>query len=140
MKWLIARWAVNAGGLMIVGYLFDGIRFDGFGWVLAAAAILGVLNTMLRPVLLVLTLPLTVVSLGFFALVINAFMLKMTGWLLSGFQVQGFWTSLGAAVVLSLISLGVNHLIGRGQISVTKRPKDDDDVIPLNRGSDGTWE
>ena len=126
---------------MIVSYLFDGIRFDGFGWVVAAAAILGVLNAMLRPVLILLTLPLTVLSLGFFALVINALMLKMTGWLLSGFEVQGFWTALGAAVVLSLISLGVNHLIGGGRITVHRsRKKDDDDVIQLDRGSDGTWE
>ena len=124
----------------MVSYLFDGIRYDSFGWLLAAAAILGVFNAMLKPALLVLTLPLTVMSLGFFALVINALMLKMTDWILGGFQVQGFWTSVGGALVLSIVSMTVNHLIGTSRISITRRPAKDDDVVQMDKRSDGTWE
>lgn len=124
---------------MIISYLFDGIRADGFGWILAAAAILGIFNAILRPVLLVLTLPLTVLSLGFFALVINALMLKMTGWILAGFEVQGFWTAVGGALILSLLSLAANQLIGSRQSNLETHSVDDD-VIQLDRRSDGTWE
>ncbi len=124
---------------MIISYLFDGIQFEGVGWLIAAAVILGIFNTMLKPVLLVLTLPLTVMSLGFFALVINALMLKLTGWLLAGFQVEGFWTSLGGAVVLSLISVTANHLLGSKRI-VIQTEKKDDDVVQMDQRSDGTWE
>ncbi|MBU1276875.1 MAG: phage holin family protein [Proteobacteria bacterium] len=125
------RWVVNALGLLFVSWLFDGIQVNGVGWAFVAALFLGVFNALVRPVLILLTLPITIVTMGLFILVINAFMLWLTGTLLAGFQVHGFWTALGGALVLSIISLAANSLVGdRGNI----------EVIDMRRGSRGQWE
>lgn len=125
---LLFRWVVNALGLVFVSWLFDGIQVDGVGWAFIAALILGIFNALVRPVLILLTLPITVVTMGLFILVINALMLWLTGALLAGFHVQGFWTAVGGALVLSLISFGVNALVGeRGRIEVLDMRRDPGD-------------
>lgn len=125
---LLFRWVVNALGLLFVSWLFDGIQVDGVGWAFIAALILGIFNALVRPVLILLTLPITVVTMGLFILVINALMLWLTGALLAGFHVQGFWTAVGGALVLSLISFGVNALVGeRGRIEVLDMRRDPGD-------------
>lgn len=125
------RWVVNALGLLFVSWLFDGIQVNGVGWAFVAALFLGVFNALIRPVLILLTLPITIVTMGLFILVINALMLWLTGSLLAGFQVHGFWTAVGGALVLSIISLAANSLVGeRGNI----------EVIEMRRGSRGQWE
>ncbi|MCB2227478.1 MAG: phage holin family protein [Desulfarculaceae bacterium] len=130
-KGFLFRWVVSALGLLFVSWLFDGIRVDGVGWAFVAALFLGVFNALIRPILILLTLPITVLTMGLFILVINALMLKLTGWLLAGFHVQGFWTALGGAVVLGLISLAANSLVNdRGSF----------EVIEMNRGQGGRWE
>lgn len=130
-KGFIFRWVVNALGLLFVSWLFDGIQVNGVGWAFVAALFLGVFNALVRPVLILLTLPITVVTMGLFILVINALMLWLTGTLLAGFQVHGFWTAVGGALVLSIISMAANSLVGdRGNI----------EVIDMRRGSRGQWE
>ncbi|MCF8040454.1 MAG: phage holin family protein [Desulfarculaceae bacterium] len=130
-KGFIFRWVVNALGLLFVSWLFDGIQVNGVGWAFVAALFLGVFNALVRPVLILLTLPITVVTMGLFILVINALMLWLTGTLLAGFQVHGFWTAVGGALVLSVISMAANSLVGdRGNI----------EVIDMHRGSRGQWE
>ena len=130
-KGLLFRWVVNALGLLFVSWLFDGIQVNGVGWAFVAALFLGIFNALVRPVLILLTLPITVVTMGLFILVINALMLWLTGTLLAGFQVHGFWTAVGGALVLSVISLAANSLVGeRGNI----------EVIDMRRDAQGRWE
>ena len=130
-KGLLFRWVVNALGLLFVSWLFDGIQVNGVGWAFVAALFLGIFNALVRPVLILLTLPITVVTMGLFILMINALMLWLTGVLLSGFQVHGFWTAVGGALVLSAISLAANSLVGeRGNI----------EVIDMRRDAQGRWE
>lgn len=125
---LLFRWVVNALGLLFVSWLFDGIRVDGVGWAFIAALFLGIFNALVRPVLILLTLPITIVTMGLFILVINALMLWLTGALLAGFHVQGFWTAVGGALVLSIISLAANSLVGdRGRIEVIDLRRDSGD-------------
>jgi putative membrane protein len=122
---------VNALGLLFVSWLFDGIQVDGVGWAFVAALFLGMFNALIRPLLILLTLPITVLTMGLFILVINALMLWLTGWLLSGFHVHGFWTAVGGSLVLGIISLAANGLVGdKGTI----------EVIDMRRGSGGRWQ
>ncbi|MGD8564331.1 MAG: phage holin family protein, partial [Desulfarculaceae bacterium] len=131
MRGIFFRWLVSAGGLLLISYLLDGIRVDGLGWAFIAAIFLGLFNALIRPVLLVLTLPLNVLTLGLLTLVINGSMLWLTGKLLAGFHVQGFWSAVGGALILSLISLAVNYLTGGG--------RGHSEVIYMRKGSDGHW-
>ena len=128
MRGLMFRWLVNAGGLLLVSYLFDGIQVAGVGWALIAALFLGVINALIRPVVLILTLPINILSLGLFTFVINALMLWLTGNLLAGFRVEGFWAALGGSVVLGLISLGISSLVndqGRWEVIELRRDRGD---------------
>lgn len=131
MRGLLLRWVINAGGLLLVSWLFEGIRVAGLGWAFVAALFLGVFNALIRPLLLLITLPITVLTLGLFILVINALMLWLTGWLLAGFEVHGFWTAVGGALVLSLISWLTNYLVnGQGRV----------EVVTMHKGPGGQWE
>ena len=103
MAGIIIRWIISALGVLIISYLFDGIHVDGVGWAFITAIFLGIFNALIRPVLLILTLPINVLTLGLFTLVINGLMLWLTGSLLAGFSVNGFWPAVGGALILSLI-------------------------------------
>lgn len=128
---LIFRWLLNALGLLLVSWMFDGIHVNGIGWALIAAFFLGILNAVIRPLLIILTLPITFLTMGLFILVVNALMLWLTGSLLAGFQVDGFWTAMGGAIILSLISMAANSFVAdKGGI----------EVIDLRRGPSGRWE
>ena len=104
MTGMLIRFAFAAGGLWGASQLIPGISVDGVGSLLAAALILGVINAILRPVLILLTLPITIVTLGLFLLVINAGMLMLTAALLHGFHVHGFVAALEGSILVSLIS------------------------------------
>jgi len=105
MRGFIARFAVNLLLLALVAKMFEGIQVDGFLSLLFAGIILGLLNAFLRPILILLTLPLTILSIGIFIFVINALMLLITSAMVAGFSVDNFWTALGAALVYSALSL-----------------------------------
>ena len=96
---LLARWFLLAAALLLTAQFYPGIQVQGYGSALVAALILGLLNTVVRPVLVVLTLPVTVVTLGLFLFVVNAIVFYFAAWLLPGLQVTGF----GAALVASLL-------------------------------------
>ena len=130
MRGIIYRWVLSAGGLLLVSFLFRGIHVSGVGWAFIAALFLGVINALIRPLVLILTLPINILTLGLFTLVINALMLWLTGSLLKGFVVDGFWPALGGALVLSIVSLAASSFIG-GQGRV--------DIIEMRRGSGGQW-
>jgi putative membrane protein len=106
------HWATTALSLWIASRLFKGITFNG-GWSLAIAAlVLGFANAVVWPVLLVLTLPFTVLTLGLFLFVLNALVLMLVAALVKGFRVSGFWTALFASIVISLLSMVFNALVG----------------------------
>lgn len=108
---MIVRWLVNALALYITAVLLPGIQLRGIVATLVAAAILGIVNAIIRPLLLLLTLPLNVVTLGLFTFVINALMLLLTSAIVPNFRIQGFGWALVGAVLLSIISFLLTHLI-----------------------------
>ena len=109
---LLLRWALNTLALFVVVSVVPNFYYRSWVWLAVAAAVLGLLNAVVRPILFVLTFPLTVVTLGLFLLVLNAIMLELTAWLVPGFDVDGFGWAIVGAVVLTLVSLVTNR-IGR---------------------------
>jgi putative membrane protein len=101
---LILIWILNAVALLVVAYILPGITVASFGSALIAALVLGLLNALVKPVLILLTLPITVVTLGLFLLVLNALVFWFAGSILKGFQVNGFWWALIGAIVYSIVS------------------------------------
>ena len=108
---LILIWCCNALALLAVAYLLPGVRVDGFGSALVAALVLGLVNTLMRPLLILLTLPVTVLSLGLFILVINGLLFWFAGSVLRGFEVSGFWVGMMGALLYSIISWVLSLLI-----------------------------
>ncbi len=104
MRGLAIRWVLNALALWIVSELVSGIHCDSVTATLVAALVLGIFNAILRPLLLILTLPLNLLTLGLFTFVINAMMLELTSGVVSGFRVDGFGSALVGALLLSLVS------------------------------------
>lgn len=100
--------------VLILPKLFSGVRVDDIGSALLAAAILGILNALVRPLLILLTLPLTLVTLGFFVLVINALLFMFVGSIVPGFHVDSFWWAFIASIVVSLISWIVSNMVTGG--------------------------
>ncbi len=101
---LILVWILNAVALLVVAYILPGISVASFGSALIAALVLGLLNTLVKPLLVILTLPITIVTLGLFLLVLNALVFWLAGSILKGFQVNGFWWAVIGALVYSLVS------------------------------------
>jgi putative membrane protein len=101
---LLLIWLLNALALLTVAYVLPGIRVDGFTAALVAALILGLINTLLRPLLILLTLPVTMVTLGLFILVINGLLFWFAGSVLKGFEVSGFWVGVLGALLYSIFS------------------------------------
>ena len=117
MRGLLIRWVINALALILVSQVIKGIEVDSLFAAFVAAAVLGVMNAVLRPILLLVTLPITILTLGLFALVINGFMLYLAGSVVKGFHVYGFWSSVFGALFLSVISWIANAFINdRGRI------------------------
>ena len=131
MRGLFIRWITVAAGIGLAAYLLDGIRVSGFLAAFFAAAMLGILNAVFRPIALILTLPINILSLGLFTFVINAAMLKMASALIPGFDVHGFWTSILGSLIVSVISFGTNVLISeKGEV----------DYIDLHHRGGNRWE
>lgn len=108
---LILVWILNAVALLVVAYVLPGITVASFGSALIAALVLGLLNTLVKPVLILLTLPITIVTLGLFLLVLNALVFWFVGSVLKGFQVNGFWWALLGAFVYSVVSGLLSRLL-----------------------------
>ncbi|HOG11349.1 MAG: phage holin family protein [Smithellaceae bacterium] len=132
---LLIRWLVITAAIVLASSLLPGIHVASLATAFLAAAILGVLNTFLRPVLLLLTLPLTILTLGIFAFVLNALMLILVAYFVPGLEIDGFfWAFLGALIV-SIASWLANRFIYQQQAAPRGKP----DVIDLERGDDGKW-
>jgi putative membrane protein len=104
MRVILLKWLINALALLAASYLINGIEIRGPGSVILAAALLGILNALVRPFLILLTLPITIVTLGFFTLIINSFMLWLVSLLINGFILNGFWPAFWGALIISLVS------------------------------------
>jgi len=109
---LLIRLVVNAVALIVVAYVVPGIHVNGIGSALVAAVVLGVVNAVLRPILVVVSLPLELVTLGLFTLVINALLFWMVGALHVGLTVDGFWPAFWGAIVMSIVSWLISLFTG----------------------------
>ena len=110
---LILKWLLSAAALLAVAHLYSGVQVASFTSALVAALVIGLLNTLLRPVLVLLTLPVTIVTLGLFLFVINALMFWAAGGLLSGFHVAGFGAALLGSLIYSVFSVLIDFFVER---------------------------
>jgi putative membrane protein len=130
MKGLFVRWLMLTVAIMAAAYLLPGVKVTGFFSAFFAAAILGVLNALLRPLLLLLTLPLNILTLGLFTFVINALILMMASGVITGFQIAGFWSAVFGSLIIGLVSWLLTSMINdQGKM----------EVITLNQRRD-RWE
>ena len=107
----LVHWASTAGSLGVASHLFRGLKFDSTGALVVSALLLGLANAIVKPLLIVLTLPLTLVTFGLFLLVINALMILLVAALVKGFRVSGFWTALFASIFISLLSVVIGSFV-----------------------------
>ena len=119
MAGFILRLLIVALGLWLASELVPGIEVKGVGTLLGAALLLGIVNAVVRPVLIILTLPVTIFTLGLFLLVINAAMLGLVAWMFDSFTITGFWAALFGAIVVSVTGWLASYFIGpRGRVEV----------------------
>ncbi len=104
----LINWLVSGLAIVITAYLLPGIRLTGFFTALVTALVLGLINAVIKPVLLLLTLPINLLTLGLFTLVINALLVLLTARIVPGFQVDGFWWAVAFSVVLALVNFGLS--------------------------------
>ena len=110
---LIVRWLLLAAALLLVAYLYPGVTVTSFGAALIAALVLGLLNTVVRPLLVLLTLPVTLLTLGLFLFVINALMFWAAAGVLDGFSVKGFTAALIGSLIYSLCGMVIDAAVER---------------------------
>ena len=109
---IIIKWLLSAVALLAVAYLYSGVQVNSFGSALIAAAVIGLLNMIVRPVLVILTLPVTIVTLGLFLFIINALLFWAASGLLSGFHVSGFLAALIGSLLYSVLGLLIESALG----------------------------
>jgi putative membrane protein len=110
---LLVAWAINAAALWVANDLFDGVHIHGRAAYLIGAAVIGVANAVLKPILTILTLPLVLVTLGFFLLIINIAMVALAAWVTPNFSIHGFWAYVGTVVVVWLVNWAADALADR---------------------------
>jgi putative membrane protein len=144
---IITRWLIITVAILLSSILIPGIRVDSLPTVVIAAGLLGLINISIKPVLIILTLPLTIITLGLFSFIINAFLLKLVAYFVTGFEVDGFFSALLGALVISLVNWLANRFIVRAKTG-PGRPNEPDrshrpdnpDYIDLQHKGDGKWE
>ena len=124
----LVQWAITALSLWVASLLFRGLKFDSTGALIGSALLLGLANALVKPLLVVLTLPLTLLTFGLFLLVINALMILLVSALVRGFKVSGFWTAFFASIFISLLSVAVGAMVTSG-----------DPATEIRMPSNGTW-
>jgi putative membrane protein len=111
---LIIRLLISGLAVYITAYLVPGVRVSGYLTAVLVAVVLGILNTLVKPILILLTLPITLLTLGLFALVINTVMILLAGFFVPGFHIDSFWSALFFGIVLSLVNWCFGMLENRG--------------------------
>jgi putative membrane protein len=109
---LLIGWGVNIVALLVIDWLFDGVEIGRWGSVLLGAAVLGLGNAILKPILALLTLPLILVTFGLFYFVLNVAMLALAEWIAPDFSIDGFWTYVGATIVVWLVNWILGVIVG----------------------------
>ena len=115
LRVFLQRWVINPVAVMVAANIIPGIDYGGLGSLLVASLLLGIFNVVLRPLLLLLSLPVVILTLGLFTWVINALLLYFVGQLVKSFHVADFWSALWGALIISLVSLVLNSLTGTGE-------------------------
>lgn len=108
---ILIVWLINTISLLLLPYLMTSIRLSGFWTALIAALVLGLVNALIRPILVLLTLPMTFITLGLFIFVINGIMFYLVSKIVSGFEINGFLSAIGGALLYSIISWALSSLI-----------------------------
>jgi putative membrane protein len=108
---LLLAWGINAAALWVANVLFSGVRIHGWWAYIIGAAVLGIANTVIKPVLALITLPLIILTLGLFLLVINIAMVALAAWIAPDFSIHGFWTYVGTVVIIWLVNWVGNTLV-----------------------------
>lgn len=137
---LLLQWLVLTISLGLASYLLEGIRIDGIWPLPVAAAILGIINTFLKPLALLLTLPINILTIGLFTLVVNAAMLSLASFLVPGFEVEGFFAAFFGALIISLTTWLINLIFGKITIVRYKRSSNGGDTIDLKKRRGDKWE
>ena len=101
---LVVAWAVNVAALWIADALFSDVDSTGWGALIIAGLVFGIVNTFVKPLLVLLSLPIVIITLGLFLLFVNMAVLALTDWLVSGFNIEGFWTFVGATIVVWIVN------------------------------------
>ena len=109
---LILKWLLSAAALLVVAYIYSGVQVNSFTSALIAAFVIGLFNVVLRPVLVVLTLPVTIVTVGLFLFIINALMFWAAASVLDGFQVRGFGAALLGSLIYSALGVLIESALG----------------------------
>ena len=123
LKAFLQRWIINILAVLVATQMVDGIKYKTPTGLIVATLVLGILNAFVRPVMMLLSLPLLVFTLGLFTLVINALLLYFVGHVLDSFQVDSFRAAFWGALVISIVSLFLNSLTGTGQSRIEVRRK-----------------
>ncbi len=111
-RWLI-HWALSVAAIILTAFLIPGFDVASTGVAVIASIVLAILNTLVRPIIKLITLPINILTLGLFTLIINGFMVWLTSQAVSGFVVSGFWNAVLVAIVLSIFGLIINWLAGK---------------------------
>lgn len=128
MRGILIRWLILTAAIMFASYIIEGIQVKSFFSALFAAAVLGILNAFFRPILIVLTLPINILSLGLFTFIINAMLLKIASGVISGFEVYGFWSAVFGSLLISVVSWILSSFISeRGRVEYINLKKKDGD-------------
>jgi putative membrane protein len=114
---LAVAWAVNVAALWVADELFERVTSSGWRALIVAGLVFGVVNTIVKPVLVVLSLPVVLITLGLFLFVLNMAMLALTDWIVSGFDIEGFWTYVGATIVVWLVNAVLEAVADRAGVS-----------------------
>jgi putative membrane protein len=131
MKGIVIRWLILTASITFTSYVISGIHVKGFFSALSAAAILGILNAFFRPILIFLTLPINILTMGLFTFIINAMLLKMVSGVITGFEVYGFWSAVFGSLLISVVSWILSSFINdQGRM----------EYIDLKRKDGDKWE
>lgn len=131
---IITRWLIITMGILVAARLVPGIEVDALTTAILAAAVLGLINVFIKPVLLILTLPLNILTLGVFTFFLNAFLLALVAYFVKGFKVQSFSAALLGSLLISVVTWLANIFINAKPETPERR-----DVIDLEKGDDGKW-
>ena len=135
MIMIITRWLIITAAILLASQFVPGIEVDKLSTAVIAACVLGLINIFIRPIVVILTLPLSILTLGVFYFFINAFLLELVAYFVSGFAIKNFFSAFAGSLIISIVSWLANSFITSHKIV----KKEDPDYIDLRKGDDGKW-